>query len=343
MKTKAAILFEINKPLVIEEIEIPKLSAGQTLVKILASGICRGQLNEVRGWKGKDSYLPHLLGHEGTGEVLAIGSGVKKVKPGDYVVASWIAGKGKEIKGAKYKWQNKIINSGPVATFSQYAVISENRLVKISSRIPKEIASLLGCAVPTGAGVIFNTLAVSKNSTIAVFGVGGVGASAILAAGALGLRKIIAIDINSKKLKFAKTLGATDVINFQKSNITESINSISPNGVDFCLEATGVKEAMEKAYGSINNKGTLVIAGNLKAKETISINPFGLICGKKLLGTWGGATDPDRDIPKYGKLYLEGRLKLKRLISRKFRLEEINEALKLLKSNENLGRMVIVF
>src|SRR3990167_8577728 len=132
MKTKAAVLFHPGNPLRIEEIEIPKLKTGQVLVRMLASGICRAQLNEVRGWKGEDKFLPHLLGHEGAGVVEEIGTGVTKVKQGDYVVTSWIKGKGLDGGGVQYKLGKITVNAGPITTFSNKSVISENRLVKVS-------------------------------------------------------------------------------------------------------------------------------------------------------------------------------------------------------------------
>ena len=154
MKTTAAILYQLNSPLQIEENEIPHLQEGQVLVKILFSGLCRSQLNEIKGFKGPDKFLPHLLGHEGSGIVQELGPKVRKVKKGDYVVLSWIKGKGREVPSTQYQKGNTTINSGAIATFIQYAVVSENRVTVIPKTIEPDVASVLGCAVQIGAGIV---------------------------------------------------------------------------------------------------------------------------------------------------------------------------------------------
>jgi len=204
METKAAVLYKINEPLVIETLRTPSLKEGQVLVKILYSGVCRSQLNEIKGLKGKDRFLPHLLGHEGSGIVEKIGGGVTKVKEGDYVVLSWIKGDGADIPSCQYYDGDTMINSGAITTFSEYSVISENRIFKIPQKVPPDIAALLGCAIPTGAGIVKNTIKLKKRNTIAIFGIGGIGSSALLYAGSLGCSKIIAIDVSDFKLDFAK-------------------------------------------------------------------------------------------------------------------------------------------
>jgi len=334
MKTKAAVLYKLNSPLVIKEIEIPLLKKGQVLVKILASGICRSQLNEIKGLKGEDRYLPHLLGHEGAGVVEDIGPKVKKVKKGDYVVLSWIKGEGLEAPVPQYLTDEGIVNSGAVATFSEYSVVSENRLVKIPRSLPPHLAALLGCALPTGGGAVIHDFALSQRTSMAVFGVGGVGAGAILVAKMKNCGRIVAVDITQEKLAFARKLGATETIFFRDcQNLT----------VDFALEASGVKTVMEKAFESIKNTGILVIAGNLQKGEKISINPFELMLGKKIIGSWGGETKPDNDIPFYARAYLKGKLKLDKLITQKIKLEEINKAFEQMEMNKILGRIIIEF
>jgi S-(hydroxymethyl)glutathione dehydrogenase / alcohol dehydrogenase len=328
MKTNAAILYETNQPLVIEELETPHLNEGQVLVKVLYSGICHSQLNEIKGKKGKDFYLPHLLGHEGSGIVEEIGLNVTKVQKGDYVVLSWIKGKGINSLSSQYSRDNLIINSGAITTFNQYSVISENCLVKIPTEVPANVAALLGCAIPTGAGIIKNELEINEGDTLAIFGVGGIGSSALLYASLLNCSKIIAIDINETKLSFAKELGATHTINPLKDNPLLKIKEFTnEKGVDYAIECSGVKEVMETAFQSLKDQGKLVIAGNLKQGETISIDPFDLIKGKKIIGTWGGKTNPDEDIPYYANLYLQGKLQIQKLITKTFQLNKINEAL----------------
>ena len=213
MYTKAAILRELGCPLVVGEIEIPKLQNGQVLVKIYYSGVCRSQLMEVSGLRGADPWLPHLLGHEGSGIVLEVGPGVSKVKVGDEVILGWIKSDGIDALGAKYTCNGQIINSGKVTTFSNYSVVSESRLVKKPFGLPFDIAVLFGCALPTGAGMVLNELNPPSSSSVAVLGLGGIGLSALMALKALGVNKIIAIDVSDEKLILAKKIGATHTIN----------------------------------------------------------------------------------------------------------------------------------
>ena len=337
MKTKAAVLYELNKPLVIEELEIPSLEKGQVLVKILYSGICHSQINEIKGLKGEDKYLPHLLGHEGSGIVEEIGPGITKVRKGDYVVLSWIKGTGLDAPSCQYNKDGLTINSGAITTFSEYAVISENRLVVISKEVPPDIAALLGCAIPTGAGIIKNEINLKKEDSLAIFGLGGIGSSALIYASSLSCSKIIAVDINDSKLNFAKEIGATDIINASKVNPVEKIKELTfGKGVDFSIESSGVSAAMENAFESTKDSGKTIIAGNLKSGEKMFINPFDLIRGKRIIGTWGGKTNPDVDIPFYAKKFIQEDIMFKKLITKIYNLNEINDAFNDLKQ----GRVV---
>jgi len=268
---------------------------------------------------------------------------VRKVKPGDFVVLTWIKGKGLEVSSTQYRSGKKVINAGAVTTFSNYSVVSENRVVKIKQIIPPEKAALLGCSIPTGAGIVLNTLKVARDSTIAIFGVGGIGLSVVIGARMRKCRKIIAVDIDNKALRFARNIGATDTVLFKKETILSKIKRLTNDGVDYAVEASGNKAAMEAAFAVVNDAGTAVIAGNLQRDKRISIQPFDLIRGKKIIGTWGGETNPDRDIPFYAKAYKSGALKLDSLISKKIRLDEINMAMKMLQQNKHVGRMVIDF
>ncbi|OGL41493.1 MAG: acetoin dehydrogenase [Candidatus Schekmanbacteria bacterium RIFCSPHIGHO2_02_FULL_38_11] len=329
MKTLAAVLNKINNPLQIEELTIPELKAGQVLVKIAYSGVCHSQLNEVHGLKGEDKFLPHTLGHEGSGVVENVGSSVKKVKPGDHVVLTWIKGMGADVPSALYKRSNgSIVNSGAISTFLTKAVISENRVVKIPDKMPLREAALLGCAIPTGAGIVMNTARVKPSTSVAVFGVGGIGLSALLAAKIANASLIIAIDVLDHKLEQAIQLGATHIINARNQDVLSGIMDITGNrGIDYAIESAGKKESMETAFRSVRNNGGLcVLAGNLPLGEKILIDPFDLIKGKKIIGTWGGETQMDRDIPLYVNMYLAGKLRLDALNTNEYRLEDINSA-----------------
>lgn len=328
MKTKAAVLRRIGGPLVIEELEVPKLEPGQVLVKIFYSGLCGSNLNEISGQKGAE-FIPHLTGHEASGIVLELGGKVKKVLEGDHVVCSWIKGLGLDTPSVKYVNNKGFVNAGACATFTEYAVVSENRVVRISKNVKPEVAALLGCAVPTGAGVIDNEIVIKHNSRIAVFGIGGIGASALMRAVALNL-DCTAFDILPWKLVWAKTRFNVPVINFISFDVTKV------NLFDFVIECSGSKTAMEMAVSCLNNNGTLIITGNLKTGERITIDPFELIRGKKLQGTWGGRSFLDGSVPFYAGEYLTGKLPVDKLITKIYPLEEINNGLRDLRD----GRLI---
>lgn len=343
MITLATVLKKINDPLSIEDLTIPKLKHGQVLVKVAYSGICHSQLNEIRGSKGEDKFLPHTLGHEGSGIVMEVGPGVQKSQAGDHVVLTWIKGSGIDVPATQYKMRDgTLVNSGSISTFMEYAVISENRIVPIPKEMPLKEAALLGCAIPTGVGMVTNTLKLRVGSSVGIFGMGGIGLSVLLGAKMNGAAIIIALDINHDKLDNALQLGATHTVNFQNENVLSRIMEItSKKGLDYTIECAGKREAMETAFRSVRDKGGVcVIAGNLPKEEIISIEPFDLIKGKQIIGTWGGETDPDIDISKYADLYLSGRLKIDKLVGKMYSLLDINKALEELK-NGTVGRVLI--
>ncbi len=340
MKTRAAILYKLNAPLVIEDVDVPALKSGQVLVRILYSGICRAQWNEIIGLKGPDRYLPHMLGHEGSAIVEDIGPSVTKVKRGDYVALSWIKSTGLDGLRSFYRKGRQIINAGAVTTFSDYSVVSENRVTRISRKIPADVASIIGCAVATGCGIVNNTLAVEPGRSIAVFGVGGVGLSVILGAKQRGCSQIIAVDIHKNKLALARKVGATHGVLSQEKNAIFKIRSLAGNGVDYAVDASGIKAAMEMAFDALHDQGTLVIAGNLSRDEKISLHPFELIKGKRIIGTWGGETLPQRDLPRYVQAFGRGQLPIEKLITHRFDLEDINKAFAVLK-NGQAGRIIL--
>lgn len=344
MKTLAAVLEQQNQPLQILELTIPSLKAGQVLVKIAYSGVCQTQLNEIRGHKGADPYLPHTMGHEASGTVIEIGSGVTKVKPNDRVVISWLKGSGADEPSTSYECNGKVVRSGAVSTFLEKAVVSENRVIPLPDGMPLREAALLGCAIPTGAGVVFNEMNLQRGQSLAVFGVGGIGLSAILAAKHLGASPLIAIDVEEEKLQKAKSLGATHCINAKTEDVVAKVQEITGNaGVDFSLESAGKKETMEKAFQSVKApKGLCVIAGNAPKGHFISLDPFDLIRGKRIIGTWGGDTVIDRDVPLYVDLFRKTSWPIGQLISHEVKLTEINELIKLLEHGK-VARGMIAF
>ncbi len=328
LANKAAVLFNTNEALKIEEIETPKLQFGQVLVKIHFSGVCRSQLMEVKGNRGVDKWLPHLLGHEGTGVVVDVGDGVTKVKVGDKVILGWIKGIGIEADTAKYNFKNLVINSGRVTTFSNYSIVSENRVFILPTKVPMDIGVLFGCALLTGAGMVFNELKPKKNMSVIVVGLGGIGLSALMALSFLKCKNIIAIDVSDEKLNMAKNFGATHMINAKKQNVSIEVLNILGDYADACIESAGKTETIELGFSIIKKKsGKLYFASHPPDGEKISIAPHELIAGKLIFGSWGGGCNPDTDIPKLAEIYLKGQLPLDKLVSKKYKLDNINEAL----------------
>jgi S-(hydroxymethyl)glutathione dehydrogenase/alcohol dehydrogenase len=325
---KAAVLEQTGLPLTIKKLSLPKLQAGQVLVKVIYSGLCRSQLMEVRGGRGIDPWLPHLLGHEGSGIVLCVGLGVKKVKPGDAVILGWMKGDGLDADGAKYESGGQLINSGRVTTLSNYTVVSESRLVIKPESLPFDAAVLFGCALPTGAGMVLNELVPSSNSSVVVLGLGGIGFSALITLKALGVRKIIAIDKSDEKLKLAFNLGAVHILSSKKDTFRQDFFALTNGGADFCVESGGQVATIELGFSLIRkNGGKLLFASHPPNGEMIRLAPHELISGKQIAGSWGGASSPDRDIPIMHALLESANVPLGALLTKRYILEQINEAL----------------
>lgn len=326
---KAAVLFETGKPLEIIDIPtVPELQKGQVLVQIVYSGLCHSQLMEVRGGRGEDPYLPHMLGHEGVGIVKCVGDDVTKVTEGDVVVMGWIKGEGHNVGGGLYEYEGQTINSGGVTTFAEYSITSENRLVKLPQGMPWRLAILLGCALPTGAGLVMNELKPEPYTTIAFFGLGGIGLSALIAAQLYQPSRLIAVDIEDDKLALAKELGATDIINSKNVDPVEAIHALIPGGVDYSLEAGGLALTIEQAFNSVRDGGgQCIFASHPPEDQHIKLEPHAFHRGKNIRGSWGGGAQPDRDIPRLVEIYQSHQLPLERLISSTYSLDEINQAL----------------
>lgn len=325
----AAVLFKKNKPLKILKLKIPKLKKGQVLVKLIFSGICRSQLMEIGGLRGKDPYLPHLLGHEGFGEVIEIGPMVKKVKVGQKVILSWIKSKGINAAGPIYYLNETRINAGPITTFSDFSIIAENRLSVAPKSINPIEGVLFGCAVPTGSGMVFNELKINYKKTTAIFGVGGVGIFSLIACKILKAKKIVAIDVNEKKLNIAKKLGATHTVNPLKENLLQKINIItSGKMIDYAIDCAGKVNTIENAFNIINNNGTCIFASHPEKNKKINIDPFELIKGKKIIGTWGGSVNPDIDIKKFYFKMKKSNINFKLINSNVYNFKNINRAIK---------------
>lgn len=328
MKTTAALLVELAKPLELVEIETPALKPGQVLVELTYSGVCHTQILEARGYRGEDKFLPHCLGHEGTGVVREISAGVTFVKPGDAVVLSWIKGPGLDVPGTVYAWDGKKVNAGGVTTFQKHAVVSENRLTVLPPGVDARQGALLGCAAPTGFGAVFNAARAEKGHTLAVFGLGGIGLCAVQAARAAGCSAVVAVDVKADKLALAKSLGATHAVDASAGDAVAEILKLFPKGLDRAVESSGRPSAMVQALACVRSQGgAAVVVGNARQGEMLTIDPKQLNLGKRLIGTWGGDNEPARDFPRYGKLIADKTVDLSPLLGAEYAFEKINDAL----------------
>jgi S-(hydroxymethyl)glutathione dehydrogenase/alcohol dehydrogenase len=338
---KAAILAQSREPLVVDEITLPEtLGVGQALVKVLYSTICGAQLNEIAAAKGPDKFLPHLLGHEASARVVEIGLGVTTVKPGDTVVLHWRPSQGIQCQPPAYQWRGKKLNAGWVTTFSDYAVVSENRMTVIPPDYNLRDAPLLGCAVTTAAGVINNDANVKIGESVVIFGVGGVGLNVVQFAELAGANPIVAVDLLDAKLDMAKSRGATHVLNANAvSDMDAEIRKIvGAKGPDKVIETTGAKSVIELAYNLTHADGTCVLVG--VPSEKVSIYTLPIHFNKVLTGSHGGDAVPHVDIPRLIRLIEAGRLSFEGLITHEFPLDDINAALDVVRSGA-AGRVLL--
>lgn len=341
--SKAAILVQLRAPLQVTGIRLPEvLEPGQVLVRVLCSGICGSQLGEIDGAKGEDKFLPHLLGHEGSGRVLETGPGVRHVKTGDTVVLHWRKGRGIEAATPSYDWGGRKVNAGWVTTFNEYAVVSENRLTAIPPDTDPEVAALFGCAVTTGFGVVQNNAKIRIGESVVVFGAGGVGLNIVQAAALVTARPIIAVDLHDGRLALAQQLGATHLVNAKREDARERIREIaSPAGVDVFIDNTGLPEIIRMGYELTGPQGRVILVGVPRKGNDVSVYSLPLHFGKVLSGSHGGEAAPAEDIPRYLALYRSGNIRLKELVTHRFPLERINEAIAGMRDGSVSGRCMI--
>ncbi len=342
MKTRAAILVEQKKPLVIEEVEVPALKLGQVLVKVLASGICGSQIGEINGVKGPDRFLPHLLGHEGCGTVLEVAEGVRTVKPGDRVVLHWRKGAGLESVTPTYNSRLGTVNAGWVTTFNEHAVISENRVTAVPADFDVEAAALFGCAVTTAFGVVTNNAQVAIGQSVVVFGAGGIGLNIIQGAALAGGYPIVAIDLFDNRLDLARSLGATHTINSRTTAPAEAIAGIvGGDGADVVIDNTGNVDVIALASRLTSGRGRTVLVGVPPKGATAAISTLPLHFEKRLVGSHGGECRPEADIPRYVRLVQDGRLSLTGVVGHRYGLDEVNTAIDDMASGRLAGRAIL--
>lgn len=329
---KAVILEKINEPLVYEEIETTPLKFGQVLVKILSSGLCGAQLQEIAGLKGNAKFVPHLMGHEGCGIVQDVGEGVTKVKVGDKVVMHWMKGSGVEAPFPEYIFRGKKISSGKVTSLSEYSIVSENRVTNIGYGFPNELASLLGCGMTTAFGAINNEANVKIGENVLVLGAGGLGLNIAQGLRMVGANDIILCDIKDKS-KIARKNGATYFLNLSDRTL------VGQNKFDVIFDTTGHAELIQESLKYLADGGRFVMVGQPKSSFGVDSSLFGTR-GKQIIATQGGKTNPDLDIPRYASLWLAGKLDFSSIITHNFHMSEINDAVNILKGGD-CGRIIL--
>ena len=340
---KAAVLVETNQPLVVAELQMPDLlSYGQVHVNLHYSGICGAQINEIEGAKGPDKFLPHLLGHEGSGVVQRVGPGVKTVEPGDHVVLHWRPSDGIQAEPAKYSWGGETVNAGWVTTFNDEAIISENRLTVIPKDFDLSLAPLFGCAVTTAVGVINNDAQLKIGQSIVIFGVGGVGLNIAQAAQMVCGNPIIGVDIVDSKLQHAQNWGVNYGFNSATTpDLKERVlKLVGRGGADVVVDTTGRPRVIELAYDLTHADGRTILVGVPRKGDNVNIYTLPLHFNKILTGSHGGSAVPHVEIPRLISLVNQGRMKLEGQFTHEFTLTKINDAFAALRSGA-AGRVLI--
>ena len=363
MKTKAAVLYEANTPLVIEELDLDEPKGGEVLVKIGAAGICRSDWHFMAG-EAKVA-LPAVLGHEGSGIVERVGPGVTSVKAGDTVILSFVSGCGRchfcttgkpnlcdlhmststTMMDGTYRLHKGDTDFTPLsklACFSQYSVVPEVACVPCPQELPLDKAALIGCCVTTGVGAVITAAKVEPGSTVAVVGCGGVGLNVILGARLASASKIIAVDVSEGALEFAMQFGTTHTVNPSQQDAVARVRDITDGlGADYTFEVYGSSGTVEMAFDMARKGGTVTVVGIAPDGDMPSIDAVALVRQEKTLkGSYYGSARMQADMPRMVDLYMSGHLNLDALVTRTYHLDEINKAYEDLVRGE-VGRGVI--
>jgi Zn-dependent alcohol dehydrogenase len=355
VKTRAAVHLNYGEPLIIDEIDLPDPGPSQVIVSQYASGVCHSQLHQLHN---PDMRRPLVIGHESTGVVVATGDAVTHVKEGDRVMVTWV--RRSLVDGlpptapTKLTFRGLPVNLGVggtlgVFTWAESTIVDEQFIVKLPDGVATDVTAIIGCAVMTGCGAVLNSAAVRPNDSVAVVGVGGVGLCIVQAAANVGAYPIIAVDLQDEKLEFATKFGATIGVNAAKEDAVARIQAITSGGADFAFDAIGVARTTEQILAAIRpgvtglcDGGTAVLVG-VPHGAPPSLNMRDIFGGKIFRGAPGGTSRPDRDFPMYVRWFKEGKLPLDLLVSRRFKLEQINEACAALERGEIAGRAIIEF
>ena len=358
---KAAVLREINKPLEIEDVEHGDPGPREVLVRTVAAGVCHSDLHFQNG-----SYpypLPAVLGHESAGVVEAVGSDVTYVKPGDHVITCLSAFCGHceycltghmslcqepELQRAGDQPPRLSKAGSPMAqflnlsSFAEYMLVHEHTIARIREDMPMDRAALIGCGVTTGVGAVIHTARVEPGTTVAVIGCGGVGLSAINGAAIAGAARIIAVDMVPSKLELARKFGATDVVNAKDGDPVDAVRELTGGGVHYSFEAIGLKATAEQSFRMLARGGVATIIGMIPVGVHIELHGPEFLMERRIQGSNMGSNRFRVDMPRFVELYLQGRLHLDDLISRRIKLEDVNDGLKALETGE-VARSVIMF
>ena len=335
---KAAILEKINAPLALGDVELNDLQFGQVLVKVLVSGICGAQLMEIGGNKGNAKFVPHLLGHEGAGIVENVGVGVTRVRKGDKVVMHWRKGDGIESDFPVYIYKGKPMQSGKITTFSEYSIVSENRVTPVPADTPNDLCALLGCSLSTALGTINDEAQVKFGESVMMIGAGGLGLNLVRAARLAGAYPVISVDIFDSKKEMAMTLGAHLFVNSKTKKIEDELQKkFGFKEVDVIIETSGSTHALRDAIPLLSGTGRLIMVGQPKPGETVELinaNHMFQGEGKMVKATQGGKFSPSSDIPRYVRMHKAGILNIENIITHRLPLEKINEAIDLVRQGQ---------
>jgi S-(hydroxymethyl)glutathione dehydrogenase/alcohol dehydrogenase len=360
---KAAVMWAFNEPLKIEQVKLKAPRADEVVVKVVASGVCHSDLSVVK--MTIPVPPPLILGHEGAGIVEEVGSGVTGLKPGDHVVLSWVENCGRChycISGKSHlcdtgirsgmagqeavfeKDGTDIARFASVASFAERTVVRATACIKVGDEVPLDRACLVGCGVMTGVGAAMNTAKIRPGETTAVFGCGGVGLNVIQGAALCGASRIIAVDLVDSKLALAKEFGATDLVNGKQADAVDAIKSLTRGlGVDYAFEAIGATSAIQQAFAALKRGGKAVIVGVPRMGEEVSVQGWSFpLEEKSIIGSLYGSGNVHRDMPRLVELYMQKRLKIDQLISRRIGLDDVNAAFEAMEKGE-VARSVIVY
>ncbi|MAP21856.1 MAG: S-(hydroxymethyl)glutathione dehydrogenase/class III alcohol dehydrogenase [Pseudomonadota bacterium] len=364
---KAAVAWEAGKPLTIEDVQVAPPKAGEVRVKLFATGVCHTDAFTLSG-EDPEGIFPAILGHEGGGVVESVGEGVTSLQVGDHVIPLYTpeCGECKFCKSGKTNLCQKIratqgkglmpdgttrfsVNGQPIfhymgtSTFAEYTVLPEIAVAKVNKDAPLEKICLLGCGVTTGMGAVQNTAKVEAGSTVAIFGLGGIGLAAVIGAQMAGASRIIGVDLNTDKFELAKKFGATDCINpkdFDKP-IQDVIVELTDGGVDYSFECIGNVNVMRSALECCHKGwGESVIIGVAGAGQEISTRPFQLVTGRVWRGTAFGGVKGRSDLPQIVEDYLAGKFELDDFITHTMPLESINEAFDLMHEGKSIRSVI---